>query len=612
MKNTVQKMGVVMVTAFTAVEYAADILAEGITDVSDHSSFSSTQEAADAVASAESGEMDYQNAVKEAENRKNLLDSSEKEYMDARNEREQAEKILQDKKDEILNTFEEKVRTAQDAVTQAEEAEAGAEKEEKQAEEAVKKAQQEYETADQNYHDLLSDIHISSSDIESGEENLQKLESRQKDLSIRMSQNQAELSDAQTELTNLTISCSEIYVSFQSASDTYNAAQQRYDRESESLQNAVAEADSARKTFDENHQGFTDTSSDLSSKLEYARKVLEDLKGNKNQTEVYDLVLKQQETVDNLQKRYDLAIEREKLEQAYTDAKTQYDDLCSSLQKAKNSFDTASSDYEAVLQKFQDCRAFVESLIEDIYSLQSDIENSQNEMANRKEELETMKRLYELHQESVDSGVALMQMRSVTNYRDLYDEILSAEKRKEDAASSLREADENLNEKKAALENAERNLQNAVQDLKYAQDRYEKARQSVLKRDEDDLTDSDFSCLNTYLQAVRSARKKESSLRAVYEQARMDYDIAIGKISEGSDLYRKHMAYVNARKAYQKLLKSETSDTDGSETAEIRKPAVDTSVKERQDRSTGVFIVSSVIFVSCSLLVWKNRRNRKV
>lgn len=580
-------------------------------------------------------DMEYQNAVEDAKKKQEILDSVTREYEHAKNASQIAKAKLEEQCTLILNERQSEVDDAQKNESVAREENENALKEVALAENNLEQAQKEYEDASEAYESFLKNLHIpdyeedrlqeevqqTNQEIlnavsEKNEVNIQiasaKLAMYNKYLDLSFLQTTAELKyeevvSAQNDL-NASIST---YNSSLSDIATYDAALQQkqdaqevMDRCSEILTDyntRKANWESVKQAgVNENNYmynsltGYYYTPESVDSYLSDIYKII------RNNTNLYNdskytldcantalssFAVNREQLVakNNADKQ-----EADRFQSVFHEVQSQYEEAIASVNDLKNEIADLSFQLDEMNQNIADCDRMIETCNETLKTIQ--------------EEIEALASLREFSN-STDQAVNLTKTRSSLSFIDLLKKYKELKQTRDTAKEALNDASNDVVEKKQIEEAARIALQKAETETKKAKEKYETACTAILEATSGGtISISEFQYLNQYLEAYNSALAKEQKLKQSYETAKLEYDIASGKIAVGSDLYNKHMKYLDALKEYEKLVSNSSDIPDTN----IKKTIENTSVTSHKTVSSQIvasaILVSSVIFVTYSIL----------
>lgn len=652
MKNTM--IPVVAIATALSAEYGTIhvcALDEG-SDVNTEHDFSRTSE----VSGTQEDEMEYQKAKADAEKKQEYLNSVSGQYEQARLDSTSAKQVLDQECERVINDTQNELTEAEMSLEQAQKTEQQAKQALTDAKSYVNDAENQLKEAEETYQKLLDDLHIPFYAMEELNQQLEDTRKEYQDTLIEKNDTATAISSLKLELGNQYLNLTSLktnrdlkqdslssvqrdFIEAQSVLDQCAAAISEFDSLNTDLDASIASYESEKESLNQQMNQYQDSLAVYESEKNVWMDVLE--KGTvlgilyynsctekwytRNEVETYlasvnSAITKTTENLtqaqneygyksSQLEKLYELRTNRSSLVSAKENAEKEVLRIQSEWNIANKEYDEAESAYQSLYQQLLSCSNLLDELEKKESECCNKMDSYSNDMNSIQEEIDALNHLKEL------CGFSTSRIASYSNdsrsYADLWKQILEAGKKKETAKEVLSDASEELAEKKKAEQVARESLKDAEKKTEKAKEKYESARAAVLEiRNNGKLTSEEFSYLNIFLVAYNNAVKNESQLRQSYEKAKLDYDIAAGLIAPGSELYNRHMKYIESLNAYEKLV---TDSSDVPETG-TRKPIENTSVttenkKNSNEMIAGVILVSSLVFVTYSIMRVKHNRH---
>ena len=654
MKNTMIPV-VTLATALTAEYGTVHVCAlDNSSDVYTEHDFSHTSE----VSGTQEDEMEYQKAKADADNKREYLNSVSEQYKNARQETASAKKVLDEECDRLENDTEKEWTEAEENSKQAEQTKQEALNAVTDAQKNVDNAQKQLDEAEKDYKKLLDDLHIPYYAMDELNQQLEDTKKDYQDTVIEKNDTSSEISSLKQELGNQYLNLTSLKNNRDLKQEALTVAQQELENNTVTYNNLVKQI----SDIDENYPDLSSSITVAEQKKDSAKQIknacqeiLDDYKGRKTNWEsvksngvnqnnlmynsetgyyytpedVDSYISEIENVIENNTRDYELAdtdyVNASALLDTLTDLKKKRDDLVTESNQYKAEADKAQTVVNAAASEFQNADNAYQSLYEQLSALVNQLDELEkkesdcctkmdfcsNYISSIQDEIDALKKLKEL----CDCSTSRMAVYSndSRSYVDIWKQIVEAKNKKETAKEVLNDANEELFEKKKAEQVACDALKEAEKKTEKAKEKYDSARASVLEiRKDGKLTSAEFSYLNKYLLAYNNAVKNENQLRQSYEQAKLEYDIAAGLIAPGSELYNRHMKYINSLSAYEKLL-SDSSDVPETGT---KKPVENTSVTADRRRNAnemmaGAILVSSLIFVTYSIMRVKRNRHEQ-
>lgn len=624
MKNTMIPV-VTLATALTAEYGTVHVCAlDNSSDVYTEHDFSHTSE----VSGTQEDEMEYQKAKADADNKREYLNSVSEQYKNARQETASAKKVLDEECDRLENDTEKEWTEAEENSKQAEQTKQEALNAVTDAQKNVDNAQKQLDEAEKDYKKLLDDLHIPYYAMDELNQQLEDTKKDYQDTVIEKNDTSSEISSLKQELGNQYLNLTSLKNNRDLKQEALTVAQQELENNTVTYNNLVKQI----SDIDENYPDLSSSITVAEQKKDSAKQImnacleiLDDYKGRKTNCES----VKSNGVNQNNTRDYELAdtdyVNASALLDTLTDLKKKRDDLVTESNQYKAEADKTQTVVNAAAYEFQNADNAYQSLYEQLSALVNQLDELEkkesdcctkmdfcsNYISSIQDEIDALKKLKEL----CDCSTSRMAVYSndSRSYVDIWKQIVEAKNKKETAKEVLNDANEELFEKKKAEQVACDALKEAEKKTEKAKEKYDSARASVLEiRKDGKLTSEEFSYLNKYLLAYNNAVKNENQLRQSYEQAKLEYDIAAGLIAPGSELYNRHMKYINSLNAYEKLL-NDSSDVPETGT---KKPVENTSVTADRRRNAnemmaGAILVSSLIFVTYSIMRVKRNRHEQ-
>lgn len=649
MKNTMIPV-VTLATALTAEYGTIHVCALNNDAVYTEHDFSDTSDSY----GIQEDEMEYQKAKKDAENKQAQLNLVSEQYELAQNNTVSAKQALEQECERIVNDSQNELLEAEKETEEKKESEQEALSALATAENNLSVSEKQLQDAKDSYQKLLDDLHIPSFALDSLNQQLEDKQQEYRDtLSIKnetitkIDELKLELSSQYLNLTSLKTNAELKYEILTSAKqklsetkDFYNridselsAIDEQYPDISASIsviqqnkESAQKQMSSCQSTLDDYNQrksmweevqcngvqsnnlmynatnGYYYKPEDVAGYLSEIYTVIENNTRDYEQANAsYTQAISELNTLSDLkEKRDQLVSNKSKLEDSLRIDQE-------SVNNTESQYATAKSDYDTLYQHLSSLSDRLDNKEENLKECNSKIEDCSADMDSIQSEIDALNKLLEISDVS-SSRVAFSN--DSRSYTDLWNEIVCAKNNVETGKEAVKCAKEELQEKKEAEESALNALQQAEVKSQKAKEKYENARAAVLEIHTDGkLTSSEFSYLNQYLLAYNEAVKKENQLRKSYEQAKLEYDIAAGLIAPGSDLYNRHMKYIESLNVYEKMT---AEDSSLPETA-TKKAIENTSVNSRRINTKqvigGLVLTSSLVFATFSIMKVKNSRH---
>ena len=655
MKNTMIPV-VTLATALTAEYGTVHVCAlDNSSDVYTEHDFSHTSE----VSGTQEDEMEYQKAKADADNKKEYLNSVSEQYEKAKQESASAKEILDKECDRLVNDSQNELEEAEKNSQQAKQIEQDAQQAVTVAQNNFSNAEKQWKDAEDDYQKLLDNLHIPYYALDELNQQLEDTKQEYEDTLITKNDISTEISSLKLELGNQYLNLTSLKTNRDLKLEALSDAHKELDSKTETCNVLVKQI----ADIDEKYPDISSSISIAEQKKDSAqqmmiscKKTLDDYNGRKTNwetvksngvnsnnemynpqtgyyyspesvdsylTEIYTIIENNTrdyelaninyvnasamlDTLSDFQKqRYDLVYECNQY-------KAEVDTVQAIVNKADSEFRSADAAYQNLYQQLSALADHLDELEKKESDCCTKLDCCNNDMHSIQEEIDALNQLTGLC-ECSSSRMALYTNES-RSYVNIWNQIIEAKKKKETAKEVLNDANEELVEKKKAEQVACDALKEAEKKTEKAKEKYESARTAVLEiRNNGKLTSDEFSYLNQYLIAYNNAVKNENQLKKTYEQAKLEYDIAAGLIAPGSELYNRHMMYMESLNAYEKLV---TDSSDVPETGS-KKPVGNTSViadrrKNANEMMAGVILVSSLIFVTYSIMRFKHSRHEQV
>lgn len=652
MKNTM--IPVVAIATALSAEYGTIhvcALDEG-SDVNTEHDFSRTSE----VSGTQEDEMEYQKAKADAEKKQEYLNSVSGQYEQARLDSVSAKQFLDQECERVINDTQNELTEAEMSLEQAQKTEQQAKQALTDAKSYVNDAEKQLKEAEETYQKLLDDLHIPFYAMEELNQQLEDKRKEYQDTLIEKNDTATAISSLKLELGNQYLNLTSLKTNRDLKLEVLSSLQNEMDQKKETYSDLAKQISDIDENYPSISSSIANTKEIIDSakqKMESCQKVLTDYNARKSTWETvknngtdendlmynkengyyykpedvesylseiykiiesnirdYDIARSDYEVAsDTLERLSSLQNQRETLVSQRNKCKTDIDKSQSVIDTANSEYRNAESAYQSLYQQLLSRSNLLDELEKKESECCNKMDSYSNDMNSIQEEIDALNHLKEL------CGSSTSRIASYSNdsrsYADLWKQILEAGKKKETAKEVLSDASEELAEKKKAEQVARESLKDAEKKTEKAKEKYESARAAVLEiRNNGKLTSEEFSYLNKFLVAYNNAVKNESQLRQSYEKAKLDYDIAAGLIAPGSELYNRHMKYIESLNAYEKLV---TDSSDVPETG-TRKPIENTSVttenkKNSNEMIAGVILVSSLVFVTYSIMRVKHNRH---